>query len=76
MEHSFRIDNILPDLRATMNNQSCCFEGRKPAEMGGGFLDNKPILTPESPEEEEKKCAGSPNQEIKCRKRSKQVTKD
>ena len=73
MERSFRIANILPDLRATtiMNNQSCYFEGRKPAEMGGGFLESKPILTPESPVEEEKKCAESPNQEINCRKRSK-----
>ena len=73
-QHSFKIDNILPDLRTTSmmnNNQSCYFEGRKPAEMGGNFLDSKPILTPESPEEEEKKCAGSPNQEINCRKRSK-----
>ena len=70
MEHSFRIDNILPDLRAAMNNQSCYFEGRKPAEIGG-FLENKPILTPESPEEEEKKCAESPNQDMNCRKRSK-----
>lgn len=70
MENSFRIDNILPDLRAAMNNQSCFFEGRKPAEMGG-FLENKPILTPESPDEEDKKCAESPNQEMNCRKRSK-----
>lgn len=75
MEHSFRIDNILPDLRAAMSNQSCYFEGRKPAEMGG-FLENKPILTPESPEEEEKKCVESPNQDMNCRKRISSAASD
>ena len=70
MEQSFRIDNILPDLRAAMNNQSCYFENRKPAEMSGGFLENKPLLTPESPEEDDKKSAESPK-EVNCRKRSK-----
>ena len=53
-----------------MNNQSYYFKGRKPVDMGG-FLENKPILTPESPQEEEKKCTESPNQDMNCRKRSK-----
>jgi len=69
MEHSFRIDSILPDLRATMNNQSCFFEERKPKMAA--YPDPRPLLTPESPDEEDKKPTESPNQDINCRKRSK-----